>query len=326
MINIGEFSLIDSIRELFPISSGKQGIKLGIGDDAASIQSHKNIIISKDLFVENVHFKTQYYSMKEIGYKSLIVNISDIAAMGAKPLYFLMGICLPKYISDNDVFQILEGLREASGEYELSLIGGDISRSSKELMISITILGSDIYGIAKRSTAKIGDSIYISGYAGNSSAGLELLQNQDLEGKLQESHKRPRARTDESLLLMKEGIPESMIDISDGLVADLYHILEESGSGGEIYKELIPISKELLNMKGLCRSPYDYALYGGEDYEILFTSSKYPRKNIELFDKRNKRVYKYYYIGNIIKDEKQRLYLKEGNSRYCLEAEGYRHF
>ncbi len=320
-----EFGLIRDIDRI--VNSAREIPKplLGIGDDCAVISCKGMLLFSKDLFIEGVHFKREYYLPEEIGYKSVIVNVSDIAAMGGEPRYLLFGFGIPDDISREYIHAILRGFRNASAEYGLFLIGGDISRNPGGISISVTIIGEAPYGYIKRSTAKSGDGLFLTGKSGASGAGLELLLSGKYEGILQNLHKKPRARVREAILLAKNTLATAMIDISDGLVADLFHILTDSGVGAEVYCDLIPVEDSIRDNRHLKKDPVEYALYGGEDYELIFTSPFYRKEGFRLYDDKNKCYYHYHYIGNIT-DEENTLYLVRGNSRRAVKPEGYRHF
>lgn len=317
-----EFLLIDDIKSSF--NKYSSNVLCGIGDDSAVLSNTRNILISKDLFIENIHFKRAYYSPYEIGQKSLIVNISDIAAMGGgEDIKFLLGLAIPETITNEEIYEILEGIKNAADTYKISLIGGDLSRTKGPLILSITIMGNtDKY--IKRDTARPGESLFLTGYVGNSGAGMELLQKGHLKGSLQFSHKRPKARIFEANCLSKHDIPASMIDISDGMVADLYHILKTSGFGAEIYSASIPLSYELRDAAGLDNTPDEYALYGGEDYELIFTTNKH-NENFSLYDEERELYYNFYHIGKII-DEKPVLYYFDKERKYSIQPKGYTHF
>ncbi len=325
MPGLHEFDLIKDIDRIINRGKSNTGIALGIGDDSAVLSNKGNLLVSKDLFVEDVHFRKEYTLPEEIGYKSIAVNVSDIAAMGGKPRYILFGFCIPDDIRDKEIYGIIEGMKQASDEYDIVLIGGDISRSPKGIVISVTIIGDAVHGFITRSAARPGDSIYLTGRIGDSGAGLELLLSGKREGMLQMKHKKPKARVNEALLLAGQSIPSSMIDISDGMVADLYHILSDSKVGAEIYRDLIPVSEEIVNCRFLKHDPVEYALYGGEDYELIFTTSVHSRSNFTLQDEKKGCRHEFYYIGSITGDE-SKLYCIKGDKRYPVEPEGYRHF
>jgi thiamine-monophosphate kinase len=325
--HIGEFGLIERISS-FCKSSHKEGVVLHIGDDCAALKFNKPlVVVSTDLLIENVHFKRSWITPFQLGFKSLAVSISDIAAMGGTARFFLFSIALPSDYTVEDVSDLYAGAHTLAQKHSIEIIGGDTSASdSNVLFINGTILG-EADEIVKRSGAHKGDKIYISGTPGDSSAGLFLLQkygNQiDLiqgtaqveKGKdfsnfipLVNRHLMPEPRFVESC----ENIT-SMIDISDGLLQDLGHILDKSNVGATVYLDKIPLSQPLKSMaERFHKDPFQFALTGGEDYELLFTS---PESTISG----------YHCIGEITK-EGRTIIDSEGRALSFSEKGGYDHF
>jgi len=274
MITISEFSLIEKIKRHFPINKPET---LGIGDDCAIIERKDSLLISTDTMIDGIHFLSKKMSFFAIGYKSLAVNISDIAAMCGKPEYFLLTLGIPDYLCDNDIEEFIKGLKKISEEYNISLIGGD-TVFSKKFLISITILGTPFSKPVLRNGAKIGDFIYVTGKIGDSFIGLMLLLGNNFPVKEKEyflkRHFYPLPRIEWMRKIDEKYRINSAIDISDGLLGDLIHIAEESRCGFDLYIDNIPFSKEKMDKKFFERELFYIKKFisGGEDYEIIFTS------------------------------------------------------
>ena len=229
-----------------------------IGDDAAVIdfQELKINLFASDMMVENIHFRTSYFKDADIGYKSMSTNVSDMAAMGGRPVYATVSLGAPSHFSIPDFYT---GVRAACEEYGFHIAGGDLSYSEL-IVISVSMLGATFADPILRSTAMAEDYIFVTGPLGGSSAGLTLLQaNQDATGPLVDIHLRPNARVREAEGIALAGAT-SAIDVSDGLIADLNHICEQSGVGAEL--EHLPIA---------VGASLDAAMYGGEDYQLVFS-------------------------------------------------------
>ncbi|MDY0300056.1 MAG: thiamine-phosphate kinase [Trichlorobacter sp.] len=279
----GEFDLIRRISKKFKQPALPE---LGIGDDAAIIspKAGEQLLVSTDLLLEDVHFRLDYTSPHLLGRKALSVNLSDIAAMGAKPRYFFLSLAIPPKLSTAFVDELLNGIAEQAEQHSCILAGGDTCSSQNGLMISITILGmQQPERILKRNTAQVGDEIWVSGTLGDSAAGLYLLENGIRAGDqfLLSRHLDPQPRCQLALMLAEatsaetgENIISSMIDISDGLLADLGHICEQSATGAEIHLNSIPLSSHFCTFADQQQAyPWQMAACGGEDYELCFTAA-----------------------------------------------------
>ena len=296
--NIGETALIKKITKSFKLSN-KSSI-LGIGDDAALINfDQKEIVVSKDILVEGVHFDLSYMPLKHLGYKSIVVNVSDILSMNASPSQILVSVAASNRFKLDAIEAIYDGINAACSEYNLDLVGGDTTSSNKGLIISVTCIGNiDKKKVVKRSGAKDGDIVIVSGDLGGSYMGLQVLEreksvfevNSNSQPNLSEytyciqRQLKPEARKDVIKVLDELNIiPTSMIDISDGLSTEINHLSSSSNISIHIYEDKIPISDET---KNVCNefniNPTVAALNGGEDYELLFTiSEKNSRKIID---------------------------------------------
>lgn len=273
---IGEFGLIRRIQKQLPPPFSS--IPLGIGDDAAAIlpSSGKYLLITTDTLLESVHFDLAYSSYAEIGYKAAAVNLSDIAAMGGTPRYFLISLGLTDRQKVADLDRLYRGIGKGSGEAGIDLIGGNTARSNALFFISVTLVGEvPKKEMVTRGGARAGEALYVTGTPGDAAAGLEILkEGADPKGfsRLLSRHRAPRARWREGRLLAKNGWATAMIDLSDGLTADLGHLLEQSGAGAELDLSRIPLSFPLRRYAlKMGSDPVRYALDGGEDYELLFS-------------------------------------------------------
>jgi thiamine-monophosphate kinase len=273
---LGEFGLIDLLAKMIPDAPVKKPV-IGIGDDAAAWHSDASIqLATVDTMVQNVHFSLDMMTWKELGWKSLAINLSDIAAMGGEPRYALVALALPEDTEVEDVVGLYEGMIELAGQYGTAIVGGNVSRSPV-VSVTVTVLGDSLNDeILKRSTAAPGDIIAITGYPGSAAAGLEMLTKNlqfgaETADYLRGAFVRPRPRVKEGQLLLKQGVTTA-IDTSDGLLADLRHVCEASGVGAEVNTGLLPIHPAIGRHFG--ERTLELALSGGEDYELLFTAKK----------------------------------------------------
>ena len=294
--NIGETALIKKITKSFKLSN-KSSI-LGIGDDAALINfDQKEIVVSKDILVEGVHFDLSYMPLKHLGYKSIVVNVSDILAMNASPSQILVSVAASNRFKLDAIEAIYDGINAACSEYNLDLVGGDTTSSNKGLIISVTCIGNiDKKKVVKRSGAKDGDILVVSGDLGGSYMGLQVLEREKAVFEVDPNSQpnlskytyciqrqlKPEARKDVINVLDELNIiPTSMIDISDGLSTEINHLSNSSNISIHIHEEKIPISDDTKNVCDEFKiNPTVAALNGGEDYELLFTISEKKSKKI----------------------------------------------
>ena len=286
---LGEFGLIRHLTESIELKN--ESSRYGIGDDAAvlSYPADKEVLVTTDLLLEGVHFDLTYVPLKHLGYKSAVVNFSDIYAMNGTPRQITVSLGLSKRFSVEDMEELYAGVRLACEEYAVDIVGGDTSSSYTGLTISITCIGEGEKGkVVYRNGAKETDLICVSGDLGAAYMGLQLLEREksvlkggdkdlqpDFAGKeyLLERQLKPEARRDIIQKLAKEGIqPTSMMDVSDGLSSELLHICTQSKVGCRIYEEHIPIDYQTAVMaEEFNMNLTTCALNGGEDYELLFT-------------------------------------------------------
>jgi thiamine-monophosphate kinase len=284
---LGEFGLIDFLTKNIELQNA--GTIVGVGDDAAVLDHFgKQIVVTTDLLVEGVHFDLTYTPLKHLGYKSVVVNLSDLYAMNAQPTQFLLSIALSNRFSVEAISEFYEGVYLACERYGADLVGGDTSSSTSGLIISGTAIGEvtpDRY--VRRSTAHKGDLLCVTGDLGAAYLGLQLLEREkkiylehpgvqpDLENRtyVLQRFLKPEARRDMiNFFADQDLLPTAMMDLSDGLSSDVLHICEQSGLGCLIYEEKIPVNEETAQAAfkfGL--DPTTLALHGGEDYELLFT-------------------------------------------------------
>lgn len=284
---LGEFGLIDHITKDVKINH-KNTLK-GIGDDAAVIDyGTVCTVVTTDLLVEGIHFNLMYTPLKHLGYKSVVVNLSDVYAMNATPKQITVSIALSAKFTIEHIEQLYEGIKLACEKYKVDLVGGDTSSSLTGLAISVTAIGeAKKENITYRSTAKKNDVICVSGNLGGAYMGLQLLEREkeifktnptsqpSLEGYdyILQRQLKPEARKDVIELLNELQIkPTSMIDISDGLSSEIMHICKNSNVGCKIFQDKIPIDENTAQMANEFNiDPLIAALNGGEDYELLFT-------------------------------------------------------
>ena len=267
---LGEFGLIDRLTE--GIKPENESTKYGVGDDAAvlSYPSEKQILVTTDLLMEGVHFDLTYVPLKHLGYKSAVVNFSDIYAMNGTPRQITVSLALSKRFSVEDMEELYSGIRLACQQYHVDIIGGDTSSSLTGLAISITCIGdADKDKVVYRNGAKETDLICVSGDLGAAYMGLQLLEREKtvLKG---EKDVQPDF-TGKEYLLVKSGWT-FMMDISDGLSSELMHICKQSNTGCRVYEEHIPIDYQTAVMaEEFNMNLTTCAMNGGEDYELLFT-------------------------------------------------------
>jgi thiamine-monophosphate kinase len=333
--SMGEFGLITHLTkniELHNISS-----LLGVGDDAAVIDHFgKQTVVTTDLLIEGIHFDLAYTPLKHLGYKSVIVNISDVYAMNATPTQITLSIGISNRFSLEALDEFYEGVYAACAQYGVDLIGGDTSSSQKGFIISVTAIGEVTPNeYVRRSGASKGDLICCSGDLGAAYVGLLFLEREkriflenpgvqpDLEGEAYVIGRllKPEARKDIIEFLAENQIrPTSMMDISDGLSSEILHLCEHNGLGAVIYEEKIPISEDMRRAAFKFEiDPTACALSGGEDYELLFTLSQSDYEKIVL----NEQIS---VIGYMTEAGEGAHILTKGGSRHAITAQGWNAF
>lgn len=283
---LGEFALIKKMTDTIVLQ--QESTKKGVGDDAAVLQHSGETVISTDLLVEGVHFDLSYVPLKHLGYKAVVVNLSDLYAMNAQPTQITVSIALSNRFPVEAVEELYAGIHLACKKYTVDLVGGDTTSSTTGLLISVTAIGEvQKEKITYRSGAKENDLIVVSGDLGGAYMGLQVLEREKAVFKVNPQSQpdlsqytysvgrqlKPEARKDIIDLLDTLDIqPTAMIDISDGLSSELLHLANQSEKGLQIYEDKIPIDPEVLSIAEEFKlNPSTIALNGGEDYELLFT-------------------------------------------------------
>jgi thiamine-monophosphate kinase len=280
---IGEFGLINRIRKW--TSTSDPALLKGIGDDVAVIETGAKVwLVTTDLLIEDIHFKLTWTDPFHLGRKALFVNLSDIAAMGGIPKYFLISLGVPENLSLSFLSSFYRGLKDVAKRFGVDLIGGDTSVSRK-IIINICLMGEGKKGsLLFRSGARVGDDLFVSGTLGDAALGLKILQKNGLHAKpigLTRKHHSPSPRIQLGQILARHHWATAMIDVSDGLLIDTNHLLEESRVGARIWEDRIPLSRLYRKwIHSFSKSPYQFALSGGEDYELLFTAPPEMRKRM----------------------------------------------
>lgn len=333
--DLGEFGLIDRLSKKF--SNQHASTWMGIGDDAAVIDAgDKYMVVTTDMLLEGVHFDLSYSPIQHLGYKAVAVNISDIAAMNAIPKQITVNIGLSNRFSLEAVEALYDGIKAACDEYKIDLIGGDTTSSRTGLVISVTAIGEVAKEkIALRKNAKVGEIICVSGDLGGAYLGLQVLErekqvflaNPQMQPQLEpydyvvKRQLKPQARMDIVYELQDfDVVPTAMIDISDGLASELFHIAKNSGVGLSIYEDKLPIAKPSYDTAVEFKlDPVTSVLNGGEDYELLFTIKQ------EDFEK-IKNHPDIAVIGHIKEATEKLTLITKGGNALPLQAQGWKHF
>lgn len=317
-----EFDFIEKIRRKNQFSS----VKISIGDDCAVIQkdSKTDTVITTDLLVEDIDFRLKWTSPEFLGHKSLAVSLSDIAAMGAKPVWAMLSIGVPENLWKSDfVDRFYEGWFRLAEKYHVQLIGGDTSKTPDKFVVDSIVAGEVKKNKAiLRSTAQVGDLIYLTGEIGGASVGLNLLENGENYEVSQHINLlgrqlAPNPQTEIGVILGAGNLASAMIDVSDGISSDLAHLCRESQVGAQIFDDKIPVDKNI--PKGF--GDFSKIFSGGEDFELLFTVS--PKKISQLENALES--YQISQIG-IITEPAEKIRLIGTGSSSILMPKGFRHF
>ena len=342
---VGEFGLIKRIQELTQFHVDDAGVHdrliKGIADDTAVYRPTpgKVQLLTTDALVEGIHFDLTFTSLKHLGWKAMVASLSDIAAMGGVPRYATITLSLPKKISVEMVAEFYAGASFACKKYSCLIVGGDTTTSLANMVVSVALIGeADESRIVYRAGAKPGDYLCVTGHLGASLAGLKILQREkehfikakdkkeftpNLEpyARAIEKHLMPKPRFDVSKILIKQVNIHAMIDISDGLASEVYHLCSASGVGAAVDEHNIPVDAVTQQIASeLSESPTDYALYGGEEYELLFTISE------EEYEKLDRLTNDVSIIGRITEREKGIELVRENSEHEALKFGGWNHF
>lgn len=332
---LGEFGLIERLTKRFRIQ--QNSTLKAVGDDAAVLDAQgKKVVMSTDLLVEGIHFDMMYTPLKHLGYKAVVVNLSDIYAMNAEPKQITVSLAVSSRFTVEALDEIYEGIFHACQHYGVDLVGGDTTSSQKGLIISVTAVGyADADKIVYRNGAKAGDLICVSGDLGAAYLGLQLLEREkkiflenpevptDLENEtyLVGRQLKPEARKDIIEQFAEFDIqPTSMIDVSDGLSSDILHICKQSNVGSELYEAALPISEEAYGRAlKFNLDPTMCMLNGGEDYELLFTIDEADETKIANMPMVT-------IIGKITDQSEGCHLLSKSGNKHVLTAQGWKHF
>ena len=328
--DLGEFELITRLTLGLPQSPH---VLLGVGDDAAvlAIDGEEMLVATCDAQVEDTHFRLRNIDPHDLGRRVLAVNLSDIAAMGAKPRFALVSLLLPPTLDTAILDDLYAGLREEAAKFDVAIVGGNIARNTERLIIDITLLGTGYRDhLLQRKNARVGDAVIVTGTIGLAAAGLLLLEDHQLASKVAPVHqaralaaqRTPTPRIEAGQWLASHNIITA-IDVSDGLVGDLLHICQASAVSISIEADVLPVHPEVISIAQLAgHDPLEFALFGGEDYELLFTAPIDRAKILihELFIETGIRAT---IIGNVAKGSG--LTLLHNGTSLPLQAGGWDH-
>jgi len=326
--DIGEFGLIERLKAI--VASKDPQVVLGIDEDAAALRmaSDRITLFTVDALLEGVHFDLSYFTFYQLGWRAMAANLSDIAAMGGLARWALVSIALPPQLTVESVEELYRGMRNLADRYGVTIVGGDTTGSKSGLAITIALLGEAEEGALKtRSGARQGDVLAVTGALGGSHAGLMVLRHPKQLDRQRYTvavnrHLMPLPRVEEARWLAKHLDVTAMIDLSDGLASDLGHICRLSGVGAEIDAMRIPFAPGLAEVaSALGQNPLDWALTGGEDYELLFTAAK------EGFEEGvRKAPLPVTVIGKVVSQERGIQLLDSSGRRTAVSGGGWDHF
>jgi thiamine-monophosphate kinase len=330
LTDIGEFGFIDRFARQY--DDLVAGADMGIGDDCAliSLGDKEAQVVSTDLLLEDIHFLRGRISPEELGHKSLAINLSDIAAMGAEPLYSFLSIGIPRNTEVEYLDRFMAGYYQLSEKYNTPLMGGDTTGSADRLVINVAVIGKGLKkDLRMRSMAQDGDLVCVTGSLGDSAGGLQVLLNKLEDSpdrkELVRRHHLPEPRIREGRWLARQASVGAMIDISDGIASDLRHILKASGKAARVHLDQIPLSKFLVREAE--RQDWDIlglSTGGGEDYELLFTlaAESFERLQKEYEEEFGKKIHS---IGEIRAGEPEITWFKNSKKKIRKKG-GFDHF
>ena len=273
---VDEFRLIDAIRAMTAQPPVTGGIRLGIGDDAAVVDTGSATLVTTDSANEGVHFRRDWLSPVALGRRAFLAAVSDVAAMGGRPRYALLSLSLPRDYAAAEACWLARGFVRAAADVGTALIGGNIARA-RTLGITATIFGQPPRRLPARDRARVGDAVFVTGHPGMAAAGIAELRRGRRSGRLISAYRRPPLRVDVGAALAERGVAAAMIDVSDGLLADLGHIGKASDVSIRLDPDSLPVAP-VLRRGG--RDPLRFVLGGGDDYELAFTTR--PRRIAEV--------------------------------------------
>lgn len=342
---VGEFGLIERIRSVVDFrvddATVHDNLIAGIGDDAAVFRPSQGKVqlLTTDMMVEGIHFDLTFTSLKHLGWKAVVSNISDIAAMGGVPRYATIALALPQKISVEMVEEFYDGAAFACKKYACLIVGGDTCASAGNVSVMVALVGeADEKKVIYRRGARVGDLLCVTGHLGASHAGLKILLREkgkflshtdpeDFKPNLEpyklalEKYLMPKPRLDIAKILVENAKVHALIDISDGLASEVHRLCEGSDVGAEVWEHNLPIEFQTQEIASeFKQSPTDYALYGGEEYELLFTMSD------EEFSKLEQLTSDVSIVGRIAGKNKGIEYVRENGMREALRSGGWDHF
>jgi thiamine-monophosphate kinase len=329
---IGEFGLIRRIRKKTPLKV--PGIVMGIGDDSAVFKTNpgKLVLATCDMLVERVHFDLNFFTFFQVGKRAMALNLSDIAAMGGVPRYALVSLGLPKKTKVEFIDDLYRGMKNLGSKFAVEIIGGDTVESPEGIVLNLTLWGEvERNFLVLRSGAKVGDSILVTGTLGDSRAALALLKSGlRIKGsgfrRIVKKYLTPAPRVKEARSIVRHRGATSMTDSSDGLSQEISHLTSASKVGAEIWMDKIPLSLSAIKAARVLRKdPLDFAFYGGEDLELIFTA---PPKKVNILLKKVPQLTKtpLTVIGRITKREEGLKVIYEQGKVKRFENKGYEHF
>lgn len=342
---VGEFALIERLRKVHDSHTSeilhRKDLVVGNGDDAAAFLpgASRAQVVTTDIFIEGIHFDLTFTSLKHVGWKAMAANLSDIAAMAATPRFALVSLALPAKVSVEMAEELYTGISLACKSYSCVVVGGDTSATLGQMVVSVTVIGEgDQARLLRRNGARPGDLVCVSGHLGYSQAGLRILQREKKRfvespdpdsfrpnlapyAPAIEKHLMPKPRFDISGLFSQKISARSMIDISDGLASEVHRLCEASGTGAKIYEHNLPVDTLTQTIAHeLGESPILYALYGGEEYELLFSLSD------EEYEKLESLTSDVTIIGRITAAEEGIQFIRENGEAEPLKPGGWDHF
>lgn len=329
---LGEFGLIQRIKEIVQVSA--EDIIAGIGDDCAVLRTanDQTLLLSTDTLIEGVHFNLSYFTFYDLGWRAMAVNLSDIAAMGGWPSFVLVALGLPRTLQVESVEELYRGMKALTDKYQVAIIGGDTTRAPDRLYLSLAVIGqAAARQVACRSNAKVGDALFVTGTLGAACAGLKVLTAADasLVEKFPAAvhkHLKPEPRLNEARFLVEQFSLHAMIDISDGLAAEVHHICASSRVGAVLFEQNIPLDQDTRAIAELLgETSSEYALNGGEDFELLFSARETDgQKLATLFQEKFGMACTQ--IGKVVEEPAGISLKRTSGQRIPLQDKGYDHF
>lgn len=323
-----EHNLIQKLKKL--VSRHHPNALVPLGDDAFVFKNFaENTVIAQDMMIENVHFKTNYFSPGDLGYKALAVNLSDLAAMGARPHFAQVSLALPKDVSEDWILSFYSGMLDLADQYKMEIVGGDLSRSPGPIIVDVSVVG-ECKEPFTRNGVQEGDWLAVTGPLGLSHTGrLALEKELYIYAEAMQKHLRPKPRLDVTTLLKQHQVGPAMVhgmmDCSDGLINDLLHLTRHGALGVELNESELPIDSDTLGMaSSLQQRALDWALWGGEDYELLLAFPKAKKDELKyIFESADLDLF---FIGQFNDTGKITLRNQQGEIEEITEFKGWSHF